>query len=149
IGRLPADKALDITRDLCAGLAAMHDKGIVHRDLKPGNVMIDGRGRARITDFGLAVALAGPTVSPFAGTPAYMSPEQLAGGPLTPQTDLYAFGLIAYETLTGKRFYDARSIEQLEAQHREAKTARLATTVRAADPRLERVIAQCLEEDPA
>ena len=56
IGRLPADKALDIARDLCAGLAAIHEKGVIHRDLKPANVMIDGRGRARITDFGLAVA---------------------------------------------------------------------------------------------
>src|SRR5262245_23122391 len=56
IGRLPADKALEIARELCAGLAAAHDKGVLHRDLKPSNIMIDGRGRARITDFGLAVA---------------------------------------------------------------------------------------------
>ena len=59
IGRLPPDKALDIARDLCAGLAAVHEKGVIHRDLKPANVMIDGRGRARITDFGLAVVAAG------------------------------------------------------------------------------------------
>ena len=80
IGRLPPDKAHDVARDLCAGLAAMHDKGIVHRDLKPANVMVDGRGRARLTDFGLALALEAPGKYAYAGTPAYMSPEQLSGG---------------------------------------------------------------------
>jgi len=149
IGRLPADKAIDITRDLCAGLAAMHDKGILHRDLKPGNVMIDGRGRARIADFGLAVGLAGPTKQEFAGTPAYMPPEQLAGGPLTERTDLYAFGLIAYETLTGRRFFDAKTMTDLLAQHRESKAGNLASVARMADPRVERLIAQCLEEAPS
>src|SRR6266516_3159609 len=73
IGRLPGDKAVEIARQLCAGLAAAHDQGVLHRDLKPGNVMLDGRGRARITDFGLAVRTdddkGGAEVS---GTPAYM-----------------------------------------------------------------------------
>ncbi|HET9316892.1 MAG TPA: serine/threonine-protein kinase [Vicinamibacteria bacterium] len=149
IGRLPADKAIDITRDLCAGLAAMHDKGILHRDLKPGNVMIDGRDRARLTDFGLAVGLAGPTKPEFAGTPAYMPPEQLAGGPLTERTDLYAFALIAYEIITGRRFYDAKTMSDLLAQHRETKTSQLASVARMVDPRVERLIAQCLDENPA
>ena len=80
IGRLPPDKALDIARHLCAGLAAAHAKGVLHRDLKPANIMLDGRGQVVITDFGLAgVAddIRGPEVR--SGTPAYMSPEQLAG----------------------------------------------------------------------
>jgi len=149
IGRLPGDKALDIARDLCAGLAAMHDKGIVHRDLKPANVMIDGRGRARLTDFGLAVTLAEPGKFAFAGTPAYMSPEQLASGAVTPRADLYALGLILYETLCGRRFYEAKTLEELDTRHREAKAPRLASVARMGDPRLERVIAQCLEENPA
>ena len=79
IGRLPSDKAIEIAREMCAGLGAAHDKGVLHRDLKPGNVMIDGRGRAKITDFGLAVGVdddkGGAEVS---GTPAYMAPEQRA-----------------------------------------------------------------------
>src|SRR4029077_4221593 len=80
IGRLPQDKAVQISRELCLGLAAAHEQGILHRDLKPANVMIDGRGRAKIADFGLASLaedVAGAEVG--VGTPAYMAPEQRAG----------------------------------------------------------------------
>ena len=84
IGRLPQDKAVEIARQLCAGLAAAHAKGVLHRDLKPANIMLDGRGQAVIMDFGLAgVAddIRGPEVR--SGTPAYMSPEQLSGTEVT------------------------------------------------------------------
>jgi serine/threonine-protein kinase len=79
IGRLPTDKALDIARQISAGLAAAHDRGILHRDLKPANLMLDGRGRVRIMDFGLAVAAdAGELAGDTSGTPAYMAPELAA-----------------------------------------------------------------------
>ena len=76
IGRFPQDRAIELARQICAGLAAAHDRGVVHRDLEPANIMLDGSGRIRITDFGLAGA-AGEMLR--AGTPAYMAPEQLAG----------------------------------------------------------------------
>src|SRR5690348_10292111 len=76
IGRLPGDKALQVARELCTGLQAVHDVGVLHRDFKPSNVMIDGRGHARIADFGVAAVVEG--VGDNAGTPAYMAPEQLA-----------------------------------------------------------------------
>ena len=78
IGRLPGDKASEIARKICAGLAAAHSKGVLHRDLKPANVMLDGRGEILIMDFGLA-GLAHEIQDLRSGTPAYMSPEQLAG----------------------------------------------------------------------
>ena len=95
IGRLPADKAVEIARQVCAGLAAAHNRGVLHRDLKPANVMIDEHGSARLTDFGiasLAEDIRGEEVR--AGTPAYMSPEQLAGEELTTKSDIYSLGLV-------------------------------------------------------
>jgi len=77
IGRLPQEKALEIARQLCAGLAAAHEKGVIHRDLKPANIMLDGRGQVRVTDFGIA-GVAEQIRDVRSGTPAYMSPEQLA-----------------------------------------------------------------------
>src|SRR5580700_2069358 len=104
IGRLPPDKALDIARHLCAGLAAAHAKGVLHRDLKPANIMLDGRGQVVITDFGLAgIAdqIQGNEVR--SGTPAYMAPEQLAGKEVSTRSDIYSLGLVLYEVFTGKR----------------------------------------------
>jgi serine/threonine protein kinase len=78
IGRLPEDKAIEIARQLCAGLSAAHDEGVLHRDLKPANIMIDGRGRAKIADFGLASATNGIAgYEARVGTPQYMAPEQV------------------------------------------------------------------------
>ncbi|HSO75569.1 MAG TPA: serine/threonine-protein kinase, partial [Blastocatellia bacterium] len=91
IGHLPGVKAVEIARQICGGLAAAHEMGILHRDLKPANVMIDGRGKARITDFGLAVVseeLREEDV--LAGTPAYMAPEQLTGKEVTQRSDIYS-----------------------------------------------------------
>ena len=149
IGRLPPDKALEIARDLCGGLAAVHERGIIHRDLKPANVMIDGRGNARLTDFGLAIASEKVTASESAGTPRYMSPEQLFGREVTPRSDLFSMGIILYEMFTGKRFFDAKTMDDLERQHREPKGSKLASAARLIDPAVGRAIAACLEEDPA
>src|SRR5436853_3595164 len=148
IGRLPVEKAIDIARDLCAGLAAAHDRGVIHRDLKPANVMIDGKGRAHITDFGHAVITDDAEKRGVAGTPVYMAPEQLAGARVTPASDLYALGLIVYEVLTGKRMYESASLTQIAQQHAQPKP-RLASSVRDIPPPVEAVVMQCLEEDPA
>jgi serine/threonine-protein kinase len=147
IGRLPADKALDIARELCAGLAAAHDRGVLHRDLKPANVMIDGRGRARITDFGLAVAAGDSTEGEVSGTPAYMAPEQLAGRGATIQSDIYALGLVLYELSTGHKAFNAATLPELRRKHTEETVTPPSSVSPGFDPVVERVILRCLEKE--
>jgi serine/threonine-protein kinase len=149
IGRLPREKSLAIARQLCAGLAAAHDAGILHRDLKPGNVMLDGRGRVRITDFGLAVAaehLQGEESQ--AGTPAYMAPEQLEGVEATARSDLYALGLVLYELFTGKRAFPGATLEEARRLRQESTPTRPSALVEGIDAGTERIILRCLESDP-
>jgi eukaryotic-like serine/threonine-protein kinase len=148
IGRFPQDKAVEVARQICAGLAAAHDRGVLHRDLKPANVMIDGDGHVRITDFGLA-ALAGSVDNVRAGTPAYMAPEQLAGREVTPRSDIYALGLVLYELFTGKRAFEAKTLNELLALHESSSVLTPSSVVRDLDPTIERAILRCLETDPA
>ena len=149
IGRLPPDKALDIARHLCAGLAAAHTKGVLHRDLKPANIMLDGRGQVVITDFGLAgVAddIRGAEVR--SGTPAYMSPEQLGGREVTTRSDIYALGLVLYEVFTGKRAF-AESSAKLVRTGTDHTPSRPSSVVKDLDPIVEKVILRCLETEPS
>jgi serine/threonine-protein kinase len=147
IGRLPHEKALDMARQLCAGLAAAHDRGVLHRDLKPSNIMVDGRGRIRIMDFGLAVPSGQSTIGELAGTPAYMAPEQLVGDRATERTDLYSLGLVFYELFVGRMLFPVRSVEERVHTSHAAPVARV--SLPEIDPVVERIIDSCLERDPA
>jgi serine/threonine-protein kinase len=150
IGYLPNEKALDIVRQLVSGLAAAHARGVLHRDLKPANIMVDGLGRVRITDFGLAVAASGdePPVTDVSGTPAYMAPEQLAGKGASVRSDIYALGLVMYELTCGRIAFSASTIAELREQ-KEHHTPTAPSDIRAGvDPVIERLIARCLERDP-
>jgi serine/threonine-protein kinase len=150
IGHLPKDKAIQIARQLCAGLAASHEIGVLHRDLKPANIMIDGRGRARITDFGLAAFaqdIAGEEVR--AGTPAYMAPEQLAGREVSVRSDLYSLGLVLYELFTGKPAFKASSVDEQRRLQSETTPSSPSSFMEGFDSIVERVILRCLDADPA
>jgi eukaryotic-like serine/threonine-protein kinase len=130
-GPLQADEALRYAAQIAAGLASAHERGIVHRDLKPGNIMLTKSG-AKVLDFGLATWEGDDTVTGshmVMGTPAYMAPEQREGRPSDARTDVYSFGCVLYEMLTGAR----------------------ATPERKALPsrRLETIVSRCLEADPA
>ena len=141
IGHLPTAKATEIARKLCAGLAAAHAKGVLHRDLKPGNIMIDGRGQVLIMDFGLAAladSVAGAEVRN--GTPAYMAPEQLSGKEVSERSDIYALGLVLHEIFTGERAFKGKDRSTLPSA---------VSIVRDIDPIIDRVIARCLDPDPA
>jgi serine/threonine-protein kinase len=150
IGRLPADKAVEAGRELCAGLAAAHDRGVIHRDLKPQNIMINKRGEVVIMDFGLA-AIAGELTGAEArnGTPAYMSPEQIKGQVVTARSDIYALGLVLYELFTGKRPFEAHSLRQLVDLQEAAQLTSMTSVAADIDPAVEKVIRRCLDPDPA
>lgn len=151
IGRLPQDKAIEVARQLCGGLAAVHERGVLHRDLKPANIMLDEHGDVRITDFGIAALaeeLEGNDTR--AGTPAYMSPEQLEGQELTSKSDIYSLGLVLYEIFTGKRAFEAATLQELIRLRRSDTTPTSpGQIVPELDPLIERVIFRCLERDPA
>jgi serine/threonine-protein kinase len=150
IGRFPSEKATEIARQICAGLAAAHDKGILHRDLKPANVMLDKQGKVRITDFGLAgLAEDIRGLEIRAGTPAYMAPEQLAGKEVSVRSDIYALGLVLYELYTGKAAFKADTIADLRRMQTETTPAGVTSIVQECDPAVERVILRCLDRDPA
>jgi serine/threonine protein kinase len=148
IGRLPPDKALEIARQLCAGLHAVHQAGILHRDFKPANVMIDGRGKARLTDFGLAGLESELKEGAIVGTPAYMSPEQIAGMELTTKSDIYSLGLVLYEVFTGKRAFAGDTIGELLRKHKTSAPTTPSEVIKDIDPLVEKVILRCLEKDP-
>ena len=149
IGSLTNEKALDIARQLVAGLSVAHERGVLHRDLKPANIMLDGHGRVRITDFGLAIAVEDESqVEEIAGTPAYMAPEQLAGKGATVRSDIYSLGLILYEIYTGKKAFKANTLAELREQ-KETTTPRAPSEIREGiDTVVERVIQRCMEKDP-
>jgi serine/threonine-protein kinase len=146
IGRMPPEKALDIARQLCAGLGAAHSVGVLHRDIKPANIMVDGRGRVRLMDFGLAVAAGGSVAGEIAGTAAYMAPEQLAGDRATERTDIYAFGVVLYELFTGQQLFPVRSIGERARIGYDAPAAE--TSLRGIDPAVVLIIRSCVERDP-
>ena len=150
IGRLPADKALETAHQICAGLAAAHECGLLHRDLKPANIMLDGRGRVRITDFGLALSHNDATGrSETAGTPAYMAPEQIGKGEASIRSDIYSLGLVIYELFTGRPPYQASSFMEWRRAHLESAPRIPSSVVKDIDPLVESAILRCLQKDPA
>ena len=144
VGRFPEDRAIEIGRQICAGLAAAHERDVVHRDLKPANVMLDGTGKVRITDFGLAGA-SGETIR--AGTPAYMAPEQLAGNSVTARSDIYSLGLVLYEIFTGQRALDGKNLAELIHKREQTGIVPPSSLVRSLDPKIEAAIMRCLRPE--
>src|SRR5689334_5514987 len=167
-GPLPVDTLIDYARQIAAGLEAAHEKGIVHRDLKPANIKVTPEGRVKLLDFGLAKAreessaasgAASPTMSPtlslamtqagmILGTAAYMSPEQARGKPVDRRSDIWAFGVILYELLTGHLLYGGG--ETITDTIAAVVTRDPDWSALPADtpPRLRRVIERCLRKDP-
>jgi Tol biopolymer transport system component len=160
---LPVRKAIDFATQIARGLSAAHDKGIVHRDLKPENVFVTKDGRVKILDFGLAKTvggealteaetnthgMAGTDAGTVLGTTGYMSPEQVRAQPLDHRSDIFSFGSVLYEMLSGRRaFRGASAVETMSAILKE-DPPELSETNRHLPPALERIVSHCLEKNP-
>ena len=164
-GPVPVEKTLELCQQIAEGVEAAHEKGVIHRDLKPANVKVTPEGKVKILDFGLAKAFEGevpvtdisqsPTLTEemtragvILGTAAYMSPEQAKGKPVDKRTDIFAFGCVLYELLTGKRAFEGETVTETLAKVLEgepdwnALPGVLPSTIRF-------LISRCLQKDPA
>jgi serine/threonine protein kinase len=149
IGRLPSDKAIEISRKACAGLAAAHAKGVIHRDLKPHNIMLDRHGEVLICDFGLAAVASELNAAEIRqGTPAYMAPEQIKGTEVTHSSDIYSLGLVLYELFTGKRAYSAPNINEMLNLQEAMSLTSMSSHANDIDPAVENIIRRCLDPMP-
>ena len=162
-GPLPPRKAVELAIQLARGLSAAHEKGVVHRDLKPENLWLTNDGRQKILDFGLAkqvVTSKGPMHSQLAteawtergtvlGTVGYMSPEQVRGDAVDARSDIFSFGAVLYEMLTGSRAFARNSASETLAAILRDDPPELEATGRSISAGLERIIHHCLEKNPA
>ncbi|HYI11278.1 MAG TPA: serine/threonine-protein kinase [Thermoanaerobaculia bacterium] len=158
VGKLPLTRSIDIAGQIASGLSAAHAAGIVHRDLKPHNIRVRPDGVAVILDFGLGKAflaqpedrtqLALTKEGTLLGTPSYMAPEQLTGGALSPATDVFAFGVLFYEMLTGVRPFSGETQPALFAAILQSEPKPLAG-VMAIPVHVSDLVEECLRKDPA
>jgi serine/threonine-protein kinase len=148
--RLPWQHAVRITAEVAAALAAAHSRGIVHRDVTPANVMLTPTG-AKVVDFGISALIGENDIDPdgsLLGTPAYLAPERLEGGQVSPATDVYAVGLLIYRTLIGQLPWDVGTTTALLRAHQYVEPDPL-PAVEGLPPAVDALVGRCLEKHPS
>lgn len=148
-GRLSPARTMDVVGQVALALQVAHDAGIVHRDVKPGNLMLRPDGVVKVTDFGIARAMdaaAQTSSGVLAGTAYYVSPEQVEGRPLTPASDLYALGAVAFECLAGHRPFEGDTPLEVSRAHVQQPTPELPDDV---SPAVRALVSAALAKDPA
>jgi serine/threonine protein kinase/Tfp pilus assembly protein PilF len=150
--RLTVSKSLSFARQICEGLGEAHRLGVIHRDLKPSNIMIDKDGNARIMDFGIAHSLKTDRLTDsgiIIGTPEYMSPEQVEAREIDQRSDIYSFGIILYEMLTGKVPFEGETPISMAVKHLTSLPQQPIEINRSIPENINRIIMKCLEKDRA
>lgn len=151
-GALPPSQAIQYLYELTQAVSYLHQHGIVHRDIKSSNVKIDTAGNSKLLDFGIARSASSPRLTQtgsIIGTLEYMAPEQLCGEPATPQSDIWALGVLLYETLTAKMPFAANDLPSLHHKITRVGFARASLENPQVTPAIDNVIARCLQKSPA
>ena len=149
-GAAPVNVAIEYARQILSALRFAHRHGIVHRDIKPHNVMVDGEGRVKVTDFGIARAGTSQMTEAgsIVGTAQYLSPEQARGGEVDPRSDLYSLGIVLYELLTGKTPFDGETPVEIAMKHLSAAPAPPSKLRPDIPPELDMVVMRALAKNP-
>jgi len=149
-GSLPFPRACALVAEVASALAAAHRKGVIHGDVKPANVLITDDGRVKLMDFGMArLASHDSGASPLLGTPAYWCPEQILGKPQDARSDLFSLGVVLYEIVTGKRPFDAESLQAICGRVLSSTPLPASHANPSLPPGFDHIVARCLAKDPA
>jgi serine/threonine-protein kinase len=152
-GRFPVDEGIPLIVQACAGIGYAHRAGLVHCDVKPHNMLVTPEGRLKVTDFGIARALASLNPAERSdvvwGSPQYYSPEQAAGHAPSPASDVYSLGVVTYELLTGSLPFNSGDAEELAHMHLQATPAPPSEYVPDIPPALEEIILKVLSKEPS
>ncbi|NDG28052.1 MAG: serine/threonine protein kinase [Proteobacteria bacterium] len=151
VGALPAEVAAAILLGLARGVSYIHNRHLIHRDIKPSNIRLTARGEVKLMDFGIVMdteshSLTRPGM--MVGSPSYLSPEQVIGDPLTPQSDIFLLGICLYEMLTGTRPFKEEGNKTVFQRIRECEYISAQEMNSAIPRKLNRIIEKCLEKDP-